>query len=257
MIVLGIGTGRSGTASLAKLLNAQRDAVCFHEMNPSCTRFHGTPRPILNTVDEYQAVLHGGDPGMVTVDLARGVAAKAYDRLRVMPRVRLIGDIAFYYLTYVEQILARNPNVRFVCLKRDRTETVESWLVQASIKRWRSKRIADRLAAWITREPFHESHNWWMEHDGSVWRPDPVWDKCFPKFAGPTLRQAVEQYWDYYYETTDALIARHPDRIRQVATESLNDPAVQRALLAYCGVAPEEMVFTDAHIHKARPGKAA
>jgi hypothetical protein len=252
MIVIGIGTGRSGTASLAKLLNAQRDAVCFHEMNPSCVRFHDTPRPILNTIEEYQAILDGGDPGMVTVDLGRRVAAEAYDRLRRMPTVRMIGDIAFYYLTYVDQILQRHPRVRFVSLQRDRTETVESWLKQAEIRRWRSKRIADLLAALITREPFHEAHNWWMEHDGSVWRPDPIWDKCFPKFPGPTARQAVEQYWDYYYETVDALAARHPDAIFRIRTETLNDPAQQARLLAFVGVPEPDMVFTDAHIHRLR-----
>lgn len=252
MIVIGIGTGRSGTASLANLLNAQQDAVCFHEMNPSCVRFHGTPRPILNTIDEYQAIIDGGDPAMLTVDLGRPVAAKAYDRLRGMQRVRLIGDIAFYYLTYVEAILQRNPRVRFVCLQRDRTETVESWLVQASIKRWTSKRIADRLSAWITREPYHESHNWWMEHDGSVWRPEPIWDKCFPKFPGPTLRQAIEQYWDYYYETVDQLAARYPDSIHRVRTETLDTEETKRRLLGFCGLEETEMVFADAHIHRAR-----
>lgn len=250
MIVIGIGTGRSGTASLAKLLNAQSAAVCFHEMNPSCVRFSGTPRPILNTIDEFQAILDGGDPGMLTVDLSRRVAAEAYDGLRAMPKVKLIGDIAFYYLSYVEQIIERNPNVRFVWLVRDRTETVESWMQKSGLDRWRSKRIADRVVSWITREPFHESRNFWMEHDGSVWRPDPVWDKCFPKFPGPTKRQAIEQYWDYYFETTDRLAARHPDVIRMVRTETLNDPAVQRSLLAWCGVAAEDMVFTDAHVHK-------
>jgi hypothetical protein len=257
MIVIGIGSGRSGTASLAKLLNAQKDAVCFHEMNPSCVRFSGTPRPILNGIDEFQAILNGGDPKMLTVDFGRAVAAKAYDQLCRMRRVRLIGDIAFYYLTYVEQIIERNPNVRFICLKRDRTETVESWLNKSLIPRWRSKRIADRVAALITRQPYYESHNHWMEHDGTVWQHDPIWDKCFPKFPGPTKRQAIEQYWDYYYEQAEKLAARHPRAIRIVRTETLNDPDVQRELLAYCGVPASDMVFTDAHIHKLRVLEAA
>jgi hypothetical protein len=252
MIVIGIGTGRSGTASLARLLNAQKDAVCFHEMNPSCVRFHGTPRPIMNTVEEYQAILDGGPPNMLTVDLGRAVAARTYDQLCRMPRVRLLGDIAFYYLSYVELILAHNPHVRFVCLQRDRTETVESWINQARIERWRSKRLADRLASWITREPFHESYNYWMEHDGSVWRANPVWDKCFPKFPGPTLRDAVEQYWDSYYATVDGLMPRHGESILRVRTEDLNDSAEQERLLRFCGVAKEDMVFTNAHIHRKR-----
>jgi hypothetical protein len=252
LIAIGIGTGRSGTASLAKLLNAQKDAVCFHEMNPSCIRFSGTPRPILNTIDEFQAILDGGDPGMLTVDLSRQVAAQAYDQLRAMSKVRLVGDIAFYYLTYVEAIIGRNPNVRFIWLRRDRTETVESWLQKSAITRWRSKRIADRLVSWITREPYHEARNFWMEHDGTRWQLDPVWDKCFPKFPGPTRRQAIEQYWDYYDEQAQVLANKYPDRILKVQTEQLNTREQQEALLAHCGIQPENMVFTDAHIHRLR-----
>lgn len=252
MIVIGIGTGRSGTASLAKLLNAQQEAACFHEMNPSCVRFAGTPRPILNTVDEFQAIVNGGEPRMLTVDLGRAVAARAYDQLCAMPRVRLIGDIAFYYLTYVEQILAEYPQVRFICLKRDRTETVESWMHKSTIERWRSRRWADRLAAWLTRQHYFDAHNYWMEHDGTQWLPDPVWDKCFPKFPGPTRREAIEQYWDYYYAEIERIRARTGDAIYMVPTERLNERATQEAVLAHCGLTPAEMVFTDAHIHRSR-----
>ncbi|MFN3233295.1 MAG: sulfotransferase [Alphaproteobacteria bacterium] len=254
MIILGLGTGRSGTASLAKLLNAQADALCFHEMNPTVVRFAGTPRPILNTINEFQAILDGGAPSDLTVDLGRGVAARAYDQLCGMKTVRLIGDIAFYYLTYVETIAEANPNVRFLCLKRDRDETVASWLRKTSIERWPSKRLADRLATIITREPYYEATNPWMEHDGSEWAIDPIWDKCFPKFPGPTREKAAGQYWDFYYEEAEALLARLPGRFRIIETETLNDQAIQRELLAFCGVAVEDQIHTDAHIHQSRAG---
>jgi len=254
MIVIGLGTGRSGTASLAKLLNAQQDALCFHEMNPSVVRFSGTPRPILNTIEEFQAILDGGDPSRLTVDLSRKVAARAYDELCGMNRVRLLGDIAFYYLTYVERIAEANPDVRFLCLRRDREETIESWLRKSAIERWPSKRLADRLASLITRMPYHTARNFWMEHDGSEWALDPVWDKCFPKFPGPTRREAIGQYWDYYYEESERLAQRLPGCFRLVETNRLNDRATQQDLLTFCGVEPAEQVFTDAHIHQSRPG---
>jgi hypothetical protein len=255
MIVIGLGSGRSGTASLAKLLNAQPDALCFHEMNPSCVRFSGTPRPVLNTLDEFQAILDGGDPSALTVDLGRPVAARAYDALCRMERVRLIGDIAFYYLSYVEAMAARNPNVRFLCLKRDRGETIRSWLQKSTLPRWRSKRLADRLASLITRTPYHEAFNPWMEHDGSRWAVDPVWDKCFPKFAGPTRAAAIAQYYDFYYAEAERLAALLPDRFRMVATPSLSEPDTQRELLAFCGVPPEAQRPTDAHIHRSRASR--
>ena len=250
MIVIGLGTGRSGTASLAKLLNAQADALCFHEMNPSCVRFFGTPRPILNAIDEFQAILDGGDSSMLTVDLGRAVSAAAYDRLCAMPRVRLLGDIAFYYLSYVDAIAARNENVRFICLRRDEEETVESWMRKSAIDRWRSKRVADRVASWITREPYYRSRNFWMEHDGQEWLKDPVWDKCFPKFDAPSKRDAIHSYWRYYYEAAEDLYRRHAERFRIVDTNALEDPATQQQLLEFCGVMPDEFVLTEAHIHR-------
>lgn len=252
MIVIGLGSGRSGTASLAGLLNAQRDALCFHEMNPSCVRFHGTPRPILNTIDEFQAIVDGGDPSMLTVDLGRRVAAEAYDALCDMPRVRLIGDIAFYYLSYVEAIAARNPNVRFVCLKRDRAATIRSWLKKSAIPRWRSKYLADRLASLVTREPFHRSHNFWMDHDGRYWRLDPIWDKCFPKFEVETKEEAVAAYWDYYYNEAARLEAALTDRFMTVHTDDLERPETQRRLLAFCGIPYELQIYASAHTHRSR-----
>jgi hypothetical protein len=252
MIVIGLGSGRSGTASLAKLLNAQHDALCFHEMNPSCVRFRGTPRPILNTVDEFQAIVDGGDPSMLTVDLSRRVAAEAYDRLCRLPRVRLLGDIAFYYLSYVDRIATHNPAVRFVCLRRERQATIESWLRKSAIPRWPSKRLADRVASLITREPYHAARNPWMAHDGRDWAVDPVWDKCFPKFPGPTRTEAIGQYYDYYYDEVERLAERWPDRFRLIETPRLGEPAVQRDLLTFCGVPVDEQILTDAHIHRSR-----
>lgn len=256
MIVIGLGAGRTGTASLAKLVNAQTDALCFHEMNPSCVRFEGTPRPILNTIEEFERILDGGPSSELTVDLGRGVAAKAYDALSQMGRVRLIGDIAFYYLTYAERIAERSDRVRFLCLKRDREATIESWMRKSELERWPSKRIADRLASAITRAPYHESRNFWMEHDGSRWALDPVWDKCFPKFRGPEKRDAIAQYYDYYYEEAARIAPRIGSAFRIIETEKLNDPALQPEILSWLGVSPEDQVEVDAHIHQSRANAA-
>lgn len=255
MIVIGLGTGRSGTASLAKLLNAQQDALCFHEMNPSCVRFSGTPRPILNAIDEFQVIIDGGDPSMMTVDLGRGVAAKAYDQLCKMPRVGLIGDIAFYYLTYVEAIAARNPNVRFLCLRRDIDETITSWMNKSRISRWRSKRLADRIGAWITRAPYHESRNFWMDHDGSRWQLDPIWDKCFPKFEATSKPEAIWKYCEFYYAEAERIAPQLSGVFRFVETESMQSREYQDGILEFLGVSREKRVFTDAHIHQSRPAK--
>ena len=253
MIVIGLGTGRSGTASLARIIASQRDAICFHEMNPSCVRFAGTPHPILKAIDDFQAILDGGPRSWLTVDLCRPVAAQAYDQLCRLRQVRLIGDVALYYLSYVEEIAAHNPNVRFICLRRERQATIESWVKKAAIPRWRSKRIADRLASFITHEPYYASRNMWMEHDGSVWQPDPVWDKCFPKFVARDIRDAIGQYWDMYFAEAQRLTTLLPDSFRVVETSRLNDRGLQRDLLQFCGIQAAEQVYLECHIHKSAP----
>jgi len=248
MVIIGLGSGRSGTASLSKLINEQPNSLCFHELNPACVRYQGTPQPILNTVREFRDIVNGGDPLYLTVDMSRHTSAERYEKLKAMPKVEMIGDIAHYYLRYVDDILAMDPAVKFVCLKRDRAKTIDSWQRRVAIQRWPSKWLADRLAAWITREPFLTSRNPWVEHDGSRWAVDPVWDKCFPKYPASDLPSAIGAYWDDYYQRAEQLQAKHPQALRIFRTESLNTPEGQTAVLDFLDWPVERRVSVEAHI---------
>jgi Sulfotransferase family len=252
VIVIGLGTGRSGTTSLAKLFNSQRDTFCFHEMNVSSVRFVGTPRPVLNSVDEFQAIIDGGDPSMVTVDLGRPSVAAAYDRLCKLPRVGTIGDVGMYYLSYVEAIAARNPNVRFLCTRRDIDETVKSWLKQTEIRRWRSKYWADRVSSWIVRAPFYESYNYWMAHDGTRWEQDARWDKLFPKFDASSKEEAIRKYCEYYYKEADRLARSLPGVFRFVETKKISDREHQAGFLNFVGIRVEDQIFSASHINQSK-----
>ncbi len=253
MIVIGLGSGRTGTASLAHLFDSQPGGLCFHELNPSGAVFDGNPQPMLNTIAEFQAILDGGDRRLLAIDYARPASVDTYAKLQKMETVRLLGDIAFYYLNYVEDILAVNAGVKFVCIKRDKTQTVESWLKKSTVGRWRSLWLADRIKAWLTRTPFHREYNYWMEHDGSVWQTDPVWDKTFPKFRAANKRDAIEQYWEYYYRRAGQLAAAHPDNFRIFDISAMSRPEGQKAILSFVGYPERDMVLKDAfHKHKSR-----
>lgn len=250
-IVIGLGTGRSGTASLTSLIDRQRGGMCFHEMNPACAVFAGNAQPQINAASEFRQLLLGGDRSRLTVDYSRPSSVASYERLQHLPELRIIGDIAFYYLNYVGDILQAVPECRFVCLRRDRQATVESWLKKSQIGRWRSLYWADRIKSWLTRMPFQTQYNFWQEHDGTVWRKDPVWDSCFPKFDAPSKRAAIEMYWDYYYLEAERLQRLYPGSLRIFDTAQMSSPAGQKAILDFIGIPEKDMVISDkVHLHR-------
>jgi hypothetical protein len=250
-IVVGLGSGRSGTASLTALIDRQPGGICFHEMNPSCAVFSGNPQPQINGVREFLEILRGGDKARVSIDYSRPSSVKTYQKLQTMQEVCLIGDIAYYYLNYVDDLLKIAPESRFVCIKRDRNQTVASWMKKSSIKRWRSLWIADKLKSLLTQTPFHTAYNYWQEHDGSVWKKDPVWDSSFPKFEASSREAAIGMYWDYYYLEADRLQREYPGKFRIFDVTDLSTRAGQREILSFVGLPEDEMVCDEGvHLHK-------
>ncbi len=160
-------SGRSGTASLTSLLDRQAGGTCFHDMNPSCAVFSGNPQPHLNAISEFQKLLRGGDWACLSIDYSRPYSVRTYEKLEVMLELSLIGDIAYYYLNYVDDLLHVAPACVFICIKRDRGETVSGWLKKSFINRWRLSWLVDMLKCILKRTLFYTECNYWYEHDGS------------------------------------------------------------------------------------------
>jgi hypothetical protein len=222
-------------------------------MNPSCAVFHGNPQSQVNAVREFQQLLRGGDRSRLTIDYSRKFSVDTYVKLQQMQSIDLIADIAFYYLSYVEELLTIAPECIVICIKRDRESTVSSWLKKSAIVRWPSLWLGDRLKAWLTRTPFYTEYNFWQEHDGSRWKLDPVWDSCFPKFTAGSKTEAIGQYWDYYYKEADRLQSQHPDRFRVFDVRDLSTLEGQKRILSFMGIAPQRMVCgEEVHLHKSK-----
>lgn len=96
-IIIGLGTGRCGTHSLAYLLAKQLDTKARHE---------GCELPWI--MDEEE--------------LARNLAKTTRTQRSI------VCDVASYWLSYVEELLLIAPNTRFICLRRPRTEFAVSMM---------------------------------------------------------------------------------------------------------------------------------
>jgi len=133
---------------------------------------------------------------------------------------RLVGDVGFYYLPYVEMLIDRFSNVRFVCLKRGRSQVVRSYMAKTG-----------RRNPW-SDESHREGHatgDWWQ---------------CYPQYALPK-EAALNRYYTHYYRRASGLRRRYPDRFKIWRVDSaLNTQAGQIDVLQHAGLRKQRtMVF--------------
>lgn len=123
-IVIGLGTGRCGTQTLAALIDAQPGGAVTHEWPGARVAWEGGEAEVDRMLDELERRLTAG--------------------------ATLVGEVGSYYLPYVAQIRARIPDARFIILKRERDATVESFLEKTRDKanHWAPTTRFARHARW-------------------------------------------------------------------------------------------------------------
>ena len=99
-LIVGIGTGRSGSTTLTQLLNKQQNALFSHEH----------PSRLSWKKNQSRFNFH----------------QKRFDLL--LNKFNFAGDVSHWWLPYLDDILQMYKNVRVVALKRDCQSTVESFL---------------------------------------------------------------------------------------------------------------------------------
>lgn len=202
-LIVGMGTGRCGTKSLAAVLCNQPGTAVLHE---------GKPRLPWEPGDE---------------DLVR-----RFERIgNYWPGVRRFGDVGPYYLTRVPELVRLFPNIRIVCMRRERAATVTSYM------RWLEKTRPGQLL-----------DHWRAERTGL---DEDSWDICYPKYEVDTLEEGLGRFWDDYYATAEAYAEQFPGNVRIFDMEpTLNDEQAISALLTWVGVPPEEQVLEVEHYNQ-------
>jgi hypothetical protein len=177
-LVFGLGTGRSGTSSLGELLNLQESYAVSHERKPILA-WRASETELNKKLNQIA-----------------GSAAKTN------------GDVASSYLPFAEKILETFPRSKFICLQRDKQETVKSFM----------RKTGDR--------------NHWTEHDGKRWKKD-YWDRFFPKYQMTDKAKAIEQYWIDYYQESERLAKQYPQRFKIFPISVLSNMEEQKALFDF------------------------
>ena len=155
-LIFGLGSGRCGTLSLATILDAQYTTTVSFEAYYKL--------PCLPNSDVLNQTLK-------LISLHPG---------------RTIGDVGFYYLYYVPEILKINKNTKFICLKRNKEDTIDSQL------------RAGRSLGHMHVVDEHSKH---FNHDACDLdnEENRIFRASFPKYDLP-LEDAWAKYHDDYYE---------------------------------------------------------
>jgi hypothetical protein len=89
----------------------------------------------------------------------------------------IIGDVGFYWINYIEKLLEKRPETKFVCLKRDRQEVVKSM---------------------------------WKFTSGLNVHPTDDWFRMYPRYDTHP-KDAVGLMWNDYYKIAERWQEKHPD----------------------------------------------
>lgn len=140
---------------------------------------------------------------------------RLYGLLSLYKDTYLAVSIAHYFLPYFEKIIEMYPETRFICLKRNKEETVQSLILAA------------------------KTRNFWTDTSSKFWDTNYSRGKfyyTFPSFDLPRS-DAAAKYYDHYFEIVSSLINRYPDHAKLYnVPEVFEDKMLQHESLEFLGV---------------------
>lgn len=183
-ILIGLGTGRCGTTSLYRLLNFQKNSNISHELEPILTwKFN-----------------------------KKSIDKKIFQLIN--KKEKYVGDVAFYYLPYIEYIIKKFPQIKFICLKRIKKEVVKSFVTHTNKWNW----------------------NHWIVHIGNKWKKAGKWDDAFPKYNLDSKEKAITRYYEDYYKEIRKLIKKYPKNVNLFKIDDLNNQKRIKKILDFCKI---------------------
>ena len=185
-----MGAGQCGLSMLSQILSRQ----------PSTRVTHAQP-PLLPWKKQPHA------PGI----------CERLQRMAASGQEERIGDVASFYLPYVEEAIEAVPDIRIICLYRPREEIVAAFC-----------RELDRSSQLRV--------NHWAKEPVPGWYHDPFWTRCYPQYDTHDREEGIGHYWDEYYTTAEKLARRNPGNVRICDTAAFTTEVGVREVLTFAGV---------------------
>jgi hypothetical protein len=140
----------------------------------------------------------------------------------------ITGDVAYFYLPYLEKLIAVFPSLKVVCLERGRQEVIDSFL-------WKTR--------WQNR---------WLNHDGIEWVKDNVWDPTFPKYDTTDKAEAIGAYWDEYRRRIRRIAKKFPATVQILKMAELNTTQRQQKIFDFLAIPEKSRRYVEKPRYNAR-----
>ena len=183
---IGIGTGRCGTVSLSKIIGGCDGCCVFHEAHWQ-QKQHKSNRPLPWAFDQNLA-----EERINNMKKREGMFS-------------LFGDVAFYYLNYLDYFIEKYPNLKIVHIRRDKKLVVDSYLAKTSEE--------------------YDYDNW---TEGAK-NASGIWTPCFPKYKVSSKREGIGLYYSEYINATK----KYKNRMLEIDVEDINTLEGQGKIFNY------------------------
>ena len=182
------GTGRCGTMSMKTLLESCKNSISTHEFSPTL--------PWIFNNDKFQERL------------------KHFKEIKT----KYYSDTGAWYLNYLESFIQEIPDIKIICLIRDKTKTIVSYKAK------------------------YGHHNFWNHKhtDGSLAHLD--YDNSFPNYGDVNIEKGLNLFWDDYYSKVQELKEKYPKNIVIVDVVMLNSLMGQIQLYEFIEIDSEDRV---------------
>tara|TARA_B100000676_G_C18049195_1_gene829963 strand:+ start:99 stop:692 length:594 start_codon:yes stop_codon:yes gene_type:complete len=163
----------------------------------------------------------------IIVDRIQKLENSLYTNTKSNHSFDITGDVAFYFLPYLELIINNFPYLKIISTKKSKKNTFID--IMNDIKTNNS--LFSRLFMFKKKYKNH-----WINHNGSNWEKDYILDKCYPKFKATNLEDSIHKYIEMYIAELKILQKRYPNNIKIFFSDELESKYGKKKMLSFIGV---------------------
>lgn len=206
--ILGVGTGRCGTMSLAKLLNGCGGVEVSHELGGE-----------INKDD------------ILPWNFERKFADLKLNKLLKLKNL-LVGDVALYYLNYIDFFYKKLHELKIVYMWRDKQEVVKSYMKKT-----------ETLNHWWSTE----------KKKNTLYRIYHKWDTAYPDLDYTIIKpKAIEEYWEIYHKRAFDLKKKYKNKMMIIDIKNLNNHKIQKILFDFLEISENNRRYQSVIENKGR-----